>query len=345
MAGPAATLLLLSVALLGALPARAEDSNAVPLSTFAAQVTSARQIIAACGQRADDCNATGLPGREKIQGGPAGDFTASWDWLRTAVTDAKTAKLADRVKRMTESQAHLAALAAQAQAAPPLPAPEYAAARRAANTALARDEFRASEGPTWLQRQIAKVQDWFLRLFTGMDRLGRRAPWLAPSIEWGCFGVAAAGLLWFVRQSLARQALRISLSEGAALAGRGDRDSADWAKLAQERAAAGDWREAIHCLYWAAIALMETRRAWKPNATRTPREYLRLLRPGSEAQTALRELTRVFERSWYGHAAADGAQYEAARSSFSVLEAARPERLATGPEGAVVGPVAAAGGV
>ena len=99
-----------------------------------------------------------------------------------------------------------------------------------------------------------------LRLFTGIGPTwGKRAPWLAPSVEWGCFALAAAGLLWFVRQSLARQALRISLSEGAA-AGRerGDRHSADWARhgagASRRRRLARS--RSIPC-YWAAIALME----------------------------------------------------------------------------------------
>ncbi len=234
---------------------------------------------------------------------------------------------------MQEAQKHLGTLAAEASIPLPLAAAaEFKQARAAANVALAREEFRATEGPTWIERQLAKAQDWVLRLFTGMDRLGKRAPWLAPAIEWGCFATAAAGLLWFVRQSLARQALRISLTDGAALAGRGDRDSADWARLATDRAAAQDWREAVHCLYWASIALMEARRAWKPNATRTPREYLRLLRPGSEAQAALRELTRIFERIWYGHADADQLQYSAALARFRLLESARPEKSGSPPD-------------
>ena len=310
--------------------ARAEDVKSVRFTDYAAQIQGATRVIQACGQNASACEIAGLPGREQVQGAPGGTFFAGWDWLREDLDNAKTAAAPDRATRMHEAQTHLAELAAEAGAVPPPnAAAEFGNARSAANAALARDEFRATEGPTWIQKQLAKLQDWLQRLFTGMDRLGKRAPWLAPAIEWGCFGLAAAGLLWFVRQSLARQALRISLSEAAALGPRDGRDSADWARLARERAAAEDWREAIHCLYWAAIALMEGRRAWKPNATRTPREYLRLLQPGSDAHRALRELTRIFERVWYGHGVAEPGAYEAALQSFRALEAARPERPGT----------------
>lgn len=327
--------------------ARAEAPTVVPAGTFAAQITDARALAEACAASADACTAPKLPDRERVQGAAGGDFELSWTWLSEAMAKGqKSTAQADRAKLMSVVEAHLLRLGQEANAGQTVPDASFSRARTAANAALAREEFRAvAEGPSWLERQMARLQDWFLRMFTGMDRLGRRAPWLAPTIEWACFGLAAGGLLWFVRQTLARQALRIALSEGAALASRGERDSANWAQLAEQHASAAQWREAIHCLYWAAVALMETRRAWKPNATRTPREYLRLLRPGSEAQRALRELTRTFEAAWYGHAQADEGQYRRALGSFRSLEAAKPERPGVaGETAATPPPLAAAGG-
>ena len=193
--------------------------------------------------------------------------------------------------------------------------------RRAADTVLASGEFRAVDGPTWWDRQWARVQDWFLRLFSGMDRLGARNPWLAPVIEWGCFLLAAGGLVFFIRRSLQRQALRIALGGDVTAAGRTGRDSTDWARLAEEQAATGAWREAVHSVYWAAIAALEAKRAWRANPARTPREYVRLLAPDSKAQAALRELTRGFELVWYGQAEADEAMFRAARESFEAIKA------------------------
>ena len=281
----------------------------------------------ACAGRAEACTGTPVPDREQVTGSPAGDFQANWRWLNDAIAAAKTASAADRAKAMEAVRAHLTELATEAGPGEREPAADFGKARAAANAALARPEFRSVDEPSWLERQTAKIQDWILKLFAGMDGLGKRAPWLAPLIEWSCFALAAAGLLWFVRQSLARQALRISLADSAALGLGRNRDSVDWSTLAEQRAAAGDWREAVHCLYWAAIALMEGRRAWKPNPTRTPREYLGLLQPGSEGQRALRALTRSFETIWYGRAEVDEAAYRNALESFRSLEAARPERF------------------
>lgn len=307
---------------------RAQEAGAISAANFAAQIVEAQARAQSCAASASACGLPALPDRERVTGAPGGDFQVSWLWLADAMTHGKTVSSTEsRARLMAVVRAHLERLSEEAGAAAPVSSAELSRARTAAAAALARDEFRATvEGPGWWERQMARLQDWILGVFTGMDRLGRRAPWLAPTIEWTCFGLAAAGLLWFVRQSLARQALQISLSEAALLGGRGERDSADWARLAEEHAAAKRWRDAVHCLYWASIALLETRRAWRPNATRTPREYLRLLQSGSQAQLALRDLTRVLERVWYGSAAADEGQYRAARESFRTLESARPER-------------------
>lgn len=313
---------------------------------FLDQVRQLQSLAAACGTEAKACDPSHVPDRQRVQAASA-SFTLGWEWLRDALTTAKTAKAQDRFTLMRDAQQHLATLAGEAGASSPVPRATFQRARAAAQAALARDEFRAAaaEGPSWLDRQGARLQGAILRLFTGVGRLGQRAPWLAPLIQWSCFGLAAAGLLWFVRRSLARQALRISLADAAALVPGGGRDSADWAHLAEQHAAAQDWREAVHCLYWAAIALMEGRRAWKPNATRTPREYLRLLRAGSASQDALRALTQTFERVWYGHGEADEPQYMAALKSLQVLENTRPERTTSTVEpGQPNVPLAAAGG-
>jgi hypothetical protein len=83
-------------------------------------------------------------------------------------------------------------------------------------------------------------------------------------------------------------------------------------------------------LYWAAIVLLEARRAWRHNPTRTPREYVRLLKPGSARQRALRGLTQVFERVWYGLREADAAEYARAREMYEALVADAAETVAAG---------------
>ena len=327
------------------MPRAGAEPPTVPLATFQAQVTAAQRLVSACAGTAPACDPASLPAEERVAataGHPA--FRADWDWLRTALDAATHASASNRAASMHAAQDHLAELLAETgPLAPPSGSAVFAHIHAAAANVLARPEFQADAGPSWWDRQIARLQDAILSLFVGLDRVGARNPWLAPLIEWSCFLLAAGGLLFFIRRTLARQSLRLALGEGAAAARRSDLDTIQWARLAEEHARAREWREAIHCLYWAAIVSLESRRAWRPNPTRTPREYPRLLPPGSEAQRALRALTRGFEVAWYGHGASSEADFRAAEQSLAAIRAAdlkppastRVPQLSTAPPGAI----------
>ena len=94
-----------------------------------------------------------------------------------------------------------------------------------------------------------------------------------------------------------------------------------WAARAEAEAGKGDWREAVHCLYWSAIVIGEGRGLWRQNRTRTPREYVKLLEPGTARQASLRTLTGVFERIWYGLRPASEGDYRQARVLVEELRA------------------------
>jgi hypothetical protein len=76
----------------------------------------------------------------------------------------------------------------------------------------------------------------------------------------------------------------------------------------------------VHCLYWAAIVMLEGRRLWRANRARTPREYLPLLEAGSVRQRALGGLTRIFERIWYGLRPASRQDFERAQALLEELK-------------------------
>lgn len=301
------------------------STQQVDLATFRAQVSAAEQLAGTCAANAAGCDADAVPPDADVTGGPAGpSFHANWEWLREALRAAKKGPPAKRVEAMQAARDHLAEEGAEATSpsSGATAGASFRQARQTANSILAGPEFQAAEGPSWWDRLIARFEDWLGRAFRGMQGVGARNPWIAPVIEWALFGAAAAGLILFVRRSLARQSLRIALSDAAAAVRRSHRDTTDWARMAEERAAAGDWREAVHSLYWAAIVSLEARNAWKPNPTRTPREYPRLLRPGSQAQRHLRDLTGQFERVWYGNHGLDEADFRAAQASFAAIRAA-----------------------
>jgi hypothetical protein len=192
-------------------------------------------------------------------------------------------------------------------------------AREVADEVLRRPEFSRESENTWWERKKQAMMSGIARMFARVDRLSQSAPWLAKTLEWLLFGGAAVGLLVYLLRQMRRQRLHVSLGDGAVKAEAWTRESSDWAQRAEAYAQAGAWRDAVHCLYWAAIVLLESRRAWRHNPTRTPREYVRLLKAGSTQQQGLRGLTQIFERTWYGLRETDAGEYAEARSLYEGL--------------------------
>jgi hypothetical protein len=73
------------------------------------------------------------------------------------------------------------------------------------------------------------------------------------------------------------------------------RTEEEWLAAAHRAAAEGDWRQAIHNAYWAAITRLQRSGALPEDRTRTPREYLRLF----SGREPLAALTSGLERFWY----------------------------------------------
>lgn len=198
---------------------------------------------------------------------------------------------------------------------------EFARAQAAVQKILAGSEFQRPE-PTLWDRIKAKIVSAIVRIFLGIDRVTTQSPWLGRSLEWLLFVAAAAGLLVWLMRAAQRQRLRVAMGEEPAKSTALARETHSWRRQADEEAAKGEWREAIHALYWAAIVHLERRRAWKHNPSRTPREYVRLLKAGSTEQRELRGLTSALEQSWYGQHETGAEDFGTAKESF--------ERLADG---------------
>jgi hypothetical protein len=79
------------------------------------------------------------------------------------------------------------------------------------------------------------------------------------------------------------------------------------------------WREAIHLVYWAAIARLESRRLWPADRARTPREYLALIAPEDPRRAGLAALTGSFERTWYGGRSAAESDFRRAEAIAASL--------------------------
>jgi hypothetical protein len=149
--------------------------------------------------------------------------------------------------------------------------------------------------------------------------LGGKARWLPWLLLGLLIGGVLIALVWSLIQIERRSRIRLipetSGMDGAPSA----REWQLWLKDAQDAAAGGLWREAIHFLYWAAISRLESRRMWPADRARTPREYLLLLPRTDTRRDHLTTLTRSFERTWYGGRQAALADYETARALAAAL--------------------------
>jgi hypothetical protein len=303
-----------------------------------ADVTRLQGVVAACAAAGAASGARGGGGDDLRVGEPKqGGYEVHWDWLREALEKSKAVDAGKRGEMLRESTERLSRMAAELGAADG-GQKEFGRARAEADAVLAMPEFQRKTQRSWWDRVTDFFGGLLGRLLEKFARIGEAAPWLGTALIWTLCVSAAAGLVFFVLRNLQRQRVRISLAGSAAATG-WDREATDWARQAEEFASAGEWREAVHCLYWAAIVSLEARKAWRHNPTRTPREYLRLLKAGSAQQRSLRALTRIFERGWYGLREVRAEEYAEARGMYEGLATGVVERAGTEAmgAGAVVG--------
>jgi hypothetical protein len=293
------------------------------------EVTRLQGVVAGCAAAGASACGSNAVGDDLRVGDPKhGGYEVHWDWLRDALDESKGVDANKRAELLRDSVARLSRMEGElGDAAGELSGrKEFARARAEADAVLAQSEFQRKNTTTWWDRVTGFFYGWLGRMLSGIARAGAAAPWLGPVVIWTlCIG-AAAGLVFFVLRNLQRQRLRISLAGAAVATTAWDREAIDWVKQAEEFASGGEWREAVHCLYWAAIVSLESRRAWRHNPTRTPREYVRLLKAGSGQQRALRGLTRMFERVWYGLRESGAEEYAEARGLYEALTSGAIER-------------------
>src|SRR5580704_14715386 len=99
----------------------------------------------------------------------------------------------------------------------------------------------------------------------------------------------------------------------------------EWVFAAREAAGRGDFRMAIHCAYWGAIARLQELGTLDSDRAKTPREYLRALTKSkrilpetlASRHQALSVLTSRLEKIWYGYQIATEADF---RESLTQLE-------------------------
>jgi hypothetical protein len=211
--------------------------------------------------------------------------------------------------RLTQDMAQADGAAAGAPAA----VADDSREREAMKQVLAGRDFRKLEAPTARDAFLEKLAVWLNGLLRSLGKLQTSAAWLGPVLVWGFILGVCVGLVWGLMQLERRWRIRlIPESDGPAAGAASARDWQLWLADARRAAAAGQWREAIHFVYWAAISRLESRRLWPADRARTPREYLALVAPEDPRRTGLATLTGSFERVWYGGRSAAETDYRKA---------------------------------
>ncbi|HXN23268.1 MAG TPA: hypothetical protein VOA41_11065 [Candidatus Dormibacteraeota bacterium] len=179
------------------------------------------------------------------------------------------------------------------------------------NAILQRNEFSSVQPPTWWQKLTARMGGWARRMLTKL--LSGKGKHQAVRLVFVWLSIIALFILlaWILGRALVRTAKHAELELGTPMpAGKSWRV---WAQEALAAARESRFREAVHFGYWAGVYRLQDLGALKLENARTPREYLRLLEPGSSnvpAQSSdehatnyrapLQNLTRQLELTWYG---------------------------------------------
>lgn len=192
------------------------------------------------------------------------------------------------------------------------PALEHAAERQSIAKILARREYQGvSQTSAW-----ERLQEWFenflASIFGHLIGFGAASPWIARLLQILLIGSLCVALAWALIRIERRSRIRLIPDAQPAVHAPSARQWQLWFQDAQQMAAQGLWREAIHFLYWAAISNLESRRMWPADRARTPREYLRLFPAADPRRGNLTGLTRSFETTWYGGREAGSSDFHAA---------------------------------
>src|SRR6185437_14663459 len=193
------------------------------------------------------------------------------------------------------------------------PEPENAVQRKVMEQVLAGRQFRGMGQASPVDSLKEKVTNWLNSLFARAAGLGARAPWLGRAAVAAFILAVCVGLAWGLVRFERRRRIRLTKESMAPVRDAPSaRDWQLWLEDARKAAGVGLWREAIHCVYWAAISHLESRRLWPTDCARTPREYLALMAGEDPRRVGLAALTGSFERTWYGGRAAGEGEYRRA---------------------------------
>ena len=316
------------------------------LEPYRQHLENLETVVAACRkQRSPDaCNPALVGSDDRVQwgsGGRAAERPIRYNWLRElldragkkeqppqknavapllgveaekpASVDEQLAQAQQRLKDDLGSDLQQAGgAAAQTQAS-------HAAERKSIAAILAGRAYQGVSQSSpwehfqeWLENVLAKI-------FGHLVMFGARSQWLVLALRALLLGSLCVALVWALVRIERRARVRLVPDMAPAASAPSAREWQLWFQDAQRMAAQGQWRDAIHFLYWASISRLESKRMWPADRARTPREYLRLFPAADARRQDLTALTHSFERTWYGGREAGATEYDAARKMAAGL--------------------------
>jgi Domain of unknown function (DUF4129) len=181
------------------------------------------------------------------------------------------------------------------------------AARDRLNQILSASEFDRVRGPSELELLQERISAWIQKkldkLFPDapdLDQLGQIFVWIVIAI------VSSILAVWLYRQSKERMDRPREVMPFVPSA----KSWRSWLIEAHDKAAQGEWREAIRLGFWAAVSRLESEGVWRPDKARTPREYLNAIPAANATKSPFAAVTRTFEAAWYGGRPASAGDFE-----------------------------------
>lgn len=203
--------------------------------------------------------------------------------------------------------------------APPLRAKELSVPERVGQAFLAAYE--------WVVSVVDKILEWLARLrprrVSGPEQGGATTAAIVVT------AVAAAVLAVLAWRTLRRGSAPLAAESDPILASAKDEDPlsrevGEWERHARELAAARRWREAVRAWYHAVLVCLFQRGLLHYQKGRTNWEYASRLAPETAWRPTFLDLTRLFDREWYGRSASDAeAVRECSRRAREILGAVR----------------------
>jgi Domain of unknown function (DUF4129) len=256
-----------------------------------------------------------LPRDWVIQAGQS-HIVVSTEWLASELRHAEY-EPAQSKKVLKEVQRRLSAMR---QAATELESESKAAnadsARAHLEKILQRREFARASGPSKAELLEARISRWIAERLVRLLSLVHFGRTAGNVVTWTVIALAFAALCYWIWKSVPRglRGAKPSLQRPAAAS-----EARQWVKEAFAAAERGDYREAVHCSYWATIVHLEALGLLKRDHSRTPRESLRLIEPHANERQLLGDFTRHFELIWYGYRPASAEDWTNARTHLEKM--------------------------